>query len=86
MNDITKNSKVSEKNEKEKSEEEEEEEEEDFYDRSPQNAYQPQPSSTLKELPKFDVSEFYNIQNVGADVKELLTIMAKYQLYKILFV
>jgi hypothetical protein len=79
LNDITKNSKVSEKNEKEKTEEEEEEEEEDFYDRTPQNAYQPQPVvSTLKELPKFDASEFHNIENVGADVKELLTIMSKY--------
>jgi len=77
LNDITKNSKASEKNEKEKSEEEEEEEEEELYERSPQNAYQPQPSNTLKELPKFDTSEFYNIQNVGADVKELLLIMAK---------
>lgn len=77
LNDITKNSKASEKNEKEKEEEEEEEEEEDFYERSPQNAYQAQPSNTLKELPKFDTSEFYNIQSVGADVRELLTIMEK---------
>lgn len=76
MNDIT-NNKVN-KTEKEKSEEEEDEEEEELYDKTPANPYKPVvPTSTLKELPRFDTAEFFNLPNIGADVKELLSIMNK---------
>jgi hypothetical protein len=66
-----------EKGDKEKTEEEEDEEEEEFYDRSPQNFNQPVVSNTMKELPKFDMSEFFNLQNVSDEVKDLLDVMAK---------
>lgn len=62
--------------EKEKTEEEEDEEEEEFYDKGPQN-YNQGIASTMKELPKFDVSEFFNIQNVSDEVKDLLDVMTR---------
>lgn len=57
----------------------EEEEEEELSNKNPSNS-NPTPapvSNNIKELPKFDMSEFSNLQNVGSDVKELLSIMAK---------
>lgn len=54
-------------------------EEEELFNKNPSNSYPtPAPvSNNIKELPKFDMSEFLNLQNVGSDVKELLSIMAK---------
>ena len=78
MNDVSNPKATAGKVEKEKTEEEEEEEEEEFYDRSPPNSYpQPAVSNTIKELPKFDMSEFFNLQNVNEEVKDLLEIMTK---------
>ena len=76
VNDLT-NSKIEKKNDKERNEEEEEEEEDEFYDKTPPKQYPLPATNTLKDLPKFDITEFYNLTNVGADVKELLYIMSK---------
>jgi hypothetical protein len=76
LNDVSNTKQNKSKNEKDRSEDEEEEEDE-FEDRNPNN-FQPIASNQLKELPKFDFGEFFNLQNLNEEEKDLLDLMTRY--------